>query len=366
MDSSSMMAGSNIIRVPSRFELASATEADEAELRELLRRIPVEGSVRVTLEREPDYFAAASLQGGFHQVAIARDHHTRRIAGMGTRSIANAFVNGEAVPLGYLSDLRLLPEYRKGTLVARGYRMLREWHEDGRAELYYTVIFANNDTALRTIAQHRAGLPRYHDCGTLHCPGIHLRRRKPDLGEVLRGDRSLLPEIVDCLNRNNARKQFAPCHRVEDFLPGGRWLDLRPEDFYLARKKGRINGVLAKWDLRRVKQSRVIGYRGLFKWLKRPLGLPNPGTVLPFFYASFVAVDDDDSETFSMLLRRLYNDHFGSEYSYFLIALHQRDSLRRALADYRLTNFDARLFCVSFDHKPQLDQRCPYIELATL
>ena len=361
-----MMASSNIIRVPSRFELASATEADEAELRELLRRIPVEGSVRVTFEREPDFFAAASLQGAFHQVGIARDQHTGRIVGMGTRSIAEAFLNGERAPVGYLSDLRLLPEYRKGMLVARGYRMLREWHEDGRAELYNTVIFANNDNALRTIAQHRAGLPAYHDCGPLHCPAIHLGRRKPDLGEVLRGDPSLLPEIVACLNRNNVRKQFAPSHRIEDFLPGGRWLDFRPEDFYLARKNGRITGVLAKWDLRRVKQSRVVGYRGTLKWLRSLLGLPKPGAVLPFFYASFVAVDDDDLETLSVLLRRLYNDHVGSEYRCFLIALHERDKLRSALAAYRLTNFDARLFCVSFDREPQLDQRCPYIELAIL
>jgi hypothetical protein len=365
------MVSFEIAKGRSRFELASATEADEAELRGLLRRIPVEGSIRVAFEREPDFFAAASLQGPFHQVGIVRDRETGRIVGMGTRSIAEAFVNGEPMPLGYLSDLRLLPEYRNGSLVARGYRMLREWHHDARTEMYYTVIFANNHDALDTIAQQRAGLPAYHDCGRLHCPGINLRRRKADLdlsGEILRGDSSLLPQIIDCLNRNNARKQFAPYHRIEDFLTGGRWIGFHPQDFYLARNGGRITGVLGKWDLRHVKQSRVVGYRGPLKYLRPLLQLPKPGEVLPFFYVSFVAIDDDDLETFSALLRRLYNDHVGSEYRYFLIAFHERDKLRNALADYRLTHFEARLFCVSFDGAswPELDDRCPYIELATL
>lgn len=353
-----------ILTMHSRFEFAAATEADEAELRELLRQIPVEGSIRVAFEREPNFFAAAPLQGPYHQVGIVRDRCTGRIIGMGTRSIADAFVNGEPTPLGYLSDLRLLPEYRNGPLVARGYRVLRDWHADARTQRYYTVIFADNTHALRNLAQGRAGLPRYQDCGPLHCPGVHLRRRKPELGEVIRGNASLLPEIVECLNRNNARKQFAPYHRLEDFLAGGRWVGFRPENFYVARGGKRVTGVLAKWDLRGVKQSRVLGYRGILKWLRPVLHLPKPGSVLPFFYVSFVAVED--VPTFRALLRRLYNDHVGSEYAYFLVALHERDAFREALDDYKLTKFDARLFCVSFEDGEPLDGRCPYIELATL
>ena len=56
---------------------------------------------------------------------------------------------------------RLLPAYRGRTLVARGYRLLRELHRDGRTDLYYTVIAAENTPALRTLAAGRAGLPAY-------------------------------------------------------------------------------------------------------------------------------------------------------------------------------------------------------------
>jgi len=343
----------------------------------------VEGAMRVAFEREPSFFAAAKIQGNVHQTGFVRDSSTGQIIGMGTRSIAEAFINGEAAPLGYLSDLRLDSRYRNRTLVARGYRMLRELHQDGRAQLYNTVIFSDNKTALRTIAQGRAGLPTYHDCGLLHCPGINIGRRKPQIpfdGEIIRGSTGLLPEIVECLNRNNQRKQFAPYHRVEDFLPHGRWRGFQPDNFHVATRGKRIIGVIGKWDQRRFKQTRVIGYQGHLRSLQPMLNalprifgtprLPKPGSVLAYFYASFAAIDGDDLAIFRALLREIYNDALTGEFDYFLIGLHERDPLRAGLNDYSLTPFFGRLFCVCFENdEPELrrlDERCPYIEIATL
>jgi hypothetical protein len=240
-------AAAIIAPVRTRFAITLAERGDDAELRALLRDNPMNGSMQVTFEREPDFFAACAIRGSFHQVGVGRDLESGRIVGLGTRSIAEAFVNGQPAPFGWLSDLRLQPAYRGGTLVARGYRFLRQLHGDGRVELYGTVIFRDNQTALRTIAATRAGLPAYHDLGVIHCPGINLRRRKPLMDvdcDVVRGRLELLPEIVDCLNRNNARKQFAPVHDVESFICGNRWKDFQPSDFYVARRNNRVIGVV--------------------------------------------------------------------------------------------------------------------------
>lgn len=375
----------------SRYRFSLATEEDERDLRHLLRETPVEGSFRVAFEREPHFFAAAPIQGKFHQVAVVKNGQSHRIIGMGTRSVAGAFINGEPCPLGYLGDLRLLPEYRRSTLATRGYRLLRDLHDDGKTALYYTVIFSDNVTALNTIAAGRAGLPKYHDLGALHCPGINLLRRKKSAqfdGTIVRGNEVLLPQIVECLNRNNCRKQFAPVHSLGDFALSSqrhrhddeRWVGFDLANFYVAMRDGQVIGVLGKWDLRTLKQSRVLGYAGHLRWiapllrLLAPLRmwprLPRAGEVLPFFYASFIAIDNDDIDTFKGLLRKLYNDSVGTEFDYFLIAFHERDPLRRALADYKVTNFSARLFCVCFEKNESafaaLDGRCPYIELATL
>jgi hypothetical protein len=366
-----------------RFAITLAGRGDDAELRALLRDNPMNGSMQVTFEREPDFFAACTIRGSFHQVGVGRELESGRIVGLGTRSIAEAFVNGRAVPFGWLSDLRLAPAYRGGTLVARGYRFLRQLHGDSRAELYGTMIFHDNQTALRTIAATRAGLPAYHDLGVMHCPGINLRRRKPAIAadcEIIRGRRELLPEIVDCLNRNNARKQFAPVHDVESFLHGNRWRDFQPLDFYVARRNDQVVGVIGRWDQSAFKQTRVISYGKRLRWMvpaanavQSLLGapaFPEPGQYVPFFYVSFIAVDQDDRGVFRALLREVYNGGVGSSFRYAMVGLHERDPLLTVLQEYSLTPFAGRLFCVCFaDGEPafrNLDDRVPYVEAATL
>jgi hypothetical protein len=366
-----------------RFTITLAQRGDDAELRALLRDNPMNGSIEVTFEREPDFFAACAIRGSFHQVGVGRDLESGRIVGLGTRSIAEAFVNGRPASFGWLSDLRLQPGSRGGTLVARGYRFLRQLHGDGRAELYGTVIFQDNQTALQTIAAARAGLPAYHDLGLIHCPGINLRRRKPTISancEIVRGRRELLREIVDCLNRNNARKQFAPVHDVESFIQGHRWKDFLPSDFYVARRNNRVIGVVGRWDQSGFKQTRVISYGKHLRWMVPAANaieslvgapsFPKPGQYVPFFYVSFIAIDQDDAGVFRALLRQAYNDAVGSSFRYAMVGLHECDPLLAAVKDYSLTPFAGRLFCVCFaDGEPAfqtLDGRVPYVEAATL
>lgn len=378
-----MSAATVIAPARTRFAITLAARGDDAELRALLRENPMNGSMQVTFEREPDFFAACAIRGGFCQVGVGRDLESGRIVGLGTRSIAHAFVNGRPLPFGWLSDLRLQPAYRGGTLVARGYRFLRGLHADRRVELYGTVIFHDNQTALGTIAATRAGLPAYHDLGVIHCPGINVRRRKPAVAadcDIIRGLRELLPEIVDCLNRNNARKQFAPVHDVESFIHGKRWKDFQPSDFYVACRNSKVIGVLGRWDQSAFKQTRVLSYGRRLRWLvpaanavQSLLGAPSfpeSGQYVPFFYVSFIAVDQDDAGVFRALLRQVYNDSVGSSFRYAMVGLHERDPLLAALDGYSLTRFAGRLFCVCYaDGEPafrSLDGRVPYVEAATL
>jgi hypothetical protein len=367
----------------SRFAFGLAERRDEAELRALLRENPMNGSMQVTFEREPDFFAACAIRGGCYQVGVGRDLESGRIVGLGTRSVSEAFINGEPASFGWLSDLRLQPAYRGGTLVARGYRFLRDLHADGSTHVYGTVIFHDNQTALRTIATGRASLPAYHDLGVIHCPGINLRRAKPAVAadcEIVRGRREMLPEIVGCLNRNNARKQFAPVHDIQSFAHPARWKDFQPSDFYAASRNGKVIGVVGRWDQSTFKQTRVISYGGGLRWvvpaanaLHSVLGtpaFPEPGEHVPYFYVSFIAVDHDDVTIFRALLRQLYNDAVGSAFRYAVIGLHERDALLPALEEYSRTPFAGRLFCVCFADGERaygsLDGRVPYVEAATL
>jgi hypothetical protein len=381
----------------SQFVFEFATERHEPALRRLFAESEMEGDIRLSFRREPNYFWATGLFGPFCQVVVARDTATGAVIGVGTRAIRDGFINGKIDPIGYLADLRLDRRYRSGTLIVRAYRHLSALHQDDQVKLYFTLIAEGNRRALDTIATGRAGLPPYHDWGRVLSPAINLAGRKISAvtdARIVRGGAKMLPEIVECINRNHARRQFAPCYTLDQFAvtPANRsgnmeektravrLRDFNIEDFYVAMRGGKIIGVLGKWDQSRFKQTVVTGYRGNLrvfrpmynlasKWIGAP-SYPSLGEPLRSFYASFIAVDDDDLNVFRALLRQLYNDHLGGGYHYFVVGLHEQDPLTPALSDYVQTPFAARLFVVRFANGAEsfaaLDDRPPYIELALL
>src|SRR6266487_3858729 len=105
-----------------RFEIA--THAHDAQIRRLLRETPMAGDISVTMEREPNYFAAAEMDGSEHRAIVAL--HNDRVIGVGGVSVRLRFVNGEPVRVGYLSGLRLAERFRgQALIVRRGYALLR-------------------------------------------------------------------------------------------------------------------------------------------------------------------------------------------------------------------------------------------------
>ncbi|TBR21636.1 hypothetical protein EPO15_09755 [bacterium] len=367
-----------------RFELAGP--ADDPGLRALLRAMPMGTGIRVTFEREPSYFSAARLQGEV-QVPVARDP-AGRVLGMGLRAFSPAWRGGAAAEAGYLADLRLLPEHRGGTLLARGYRFLRELHADRRAAVYATMLVADNAVALSTIAAGRAGLPLYRDLGRYLSPSILLGARPtaprlPGVG-VERGSLKRLPDIVAALNAFGREREFAPVHAEADFLPGGRWPGLRPEDFFLAVRGGRVVGTLARWDQGSFRQTRVHGYSPALeaaRRLARPFArlpaparlrlaarLPVPGALVPHLYAAFPSAEAP--AVLRLLIDALRADAAGGPHLYAVLGLSERDPLASALSGVPQVPFAGRLFAVHFsDGRAEADAlagRIPYLEAGAL
>ncbi len=372
----------------SRIVVGLADQACDGDLREIYSKNEMEGDIAVSFQREPSYFHASSVQAPFTQVCVARDKENDKIVAVVSRAVRAGFINGLRQNVGYLADLRLDPNYRGGFVLPRGFQFVGKLHKDGMANIYFAVITEGNHRALNTLTENRPGVPQFKDLGRLLSPAVNLLRPKPPLFgdfEIIKGSREILPEILDCLNRNMSRRQFAPNFKDEHFLDvtwtDSKWLrDFDVHDFYVARRSGRVIGVIGKWDQSAYKQTVVTRYSGILRYL-RPLfnfagsllgfaRYPDPGLPLKYFHASFMAIDNDDVFVLRSLLRRIYNDHVGSSYNYFLVGLHERDPLVSALSDFRLTPFSARIFAVCFQDDvgifQQLDDRVPHVELALL
>ena len=365
-------------------DLATPGEADDPEIRRLLRDNPMDGQIRVSLEREPNAFLAVTVEGEPHHTVVAREASTGRIVGMGTRAVWNAFVNGEPCRLGYLSQLRVDRAARgRRRLLAAGYAALRELRGPDEAPFDITSIIADNETARRLLGSGVPGLPSYRELSgfvTMVLPGVRTSRR-PRLVQVEPGRPERLPEIADCLARNRRRFQAAPFFTTEDLGSPERSRGLAPTDFRLAVRDGRVVGCLALWDQTGFKQVVVRGYAPrLARWrpwlnrispfLRMPR-LPDPGEPLPHAYLSHVTVDDDDPDIFRALVESAHAEACARRYAYAVIGLAAGHPwLPWLQRRFRPRRYESVLYTVDWGEGAAaveaLDGRLPHVEAALL
>jgi hypothetical protein len=293
---------------------AVAYREDDPDIRALLAENALGGWVQLSLEREPDAFAADFGLSRSHAFIIARDRETAEAVGVCERSVRDAFVDGEVRRLPYLASLRVAPAYRHRIRVLKsGFDAVRSLlHDPSDLPFALTSITAENDTARRVLCAGLSGLPTYRPVGELltfamrtavHAAPSGIEPAKP-------GD---LPAIAALLQRHYRRFQFAPVWRVSDLerlLAGG---GMRICDFLIVRRGLGVSACLAVWHQGTVKQTVIRGYA---PWLRRlrPFvnlassltsipRLPPAGSALRQAYLSLVAVEDDDVAVFRSVLR---------------------------------------------------------------
>lgn len=366
----------------SRFEFAVADPSDDAQLRARMAADHMDGDISVSFRREPSYFAGSALQGQSVQVIKCTERASGMIVGMGSRLKLLAYINGQACLTGYLGDLRAAPGYRNGTLLARGYRFLRELHSRDPVPFYYSVIFSGNQAALASLTGARAGLPVYRALGRVLTPALHLdfARRAlalPGIG-FGRAHDDETEDLIAFLNAELSKKQFAPIIKLADLRRGGRLAGLSLQDFFVARQGGRIVACVAAWDQTAIRQTHIERYSRMLKWMRpgynlisrfSPLKpLPAPGARIPYLYFSLIAVRDNNAAVFRGLLRHAYNELRAGPWHYGIASLHERDPLAAVLSDYRRIDASGLLFVVHYprdgDPADVLDARPPYVDMA--
>jgi len=369
---------------PLRCELARSQ--DDAELRQVLAATPMPGRVPVSFRREPSFFAAADVEGDFHQTLVVRQSAGERIVALGSRSVRRRFINGIAMPIGYLGGLRVLSEHRSGLVLARGYRFLRGLHGDRRTQIYLTTIAEGNDTALSVLTTGRAGLPHYDFYGNYLTAVIPLKRRpraaSAPAGIAIRSATADdLPRLCQFLDGIGPTRQFFPCYRESDwFNQAATFRGLQARDLLLAWRGDEIVGSLGAWDQSSFRQIVVEEYGAGLAWsapiyngwakLQGLAELPKAGEAWRFLTGALPIVAANDRQIFAALLEFLLMRSAGSGHSHLLVGMHERDPLLDVVKGFQAEAYVTRCYLAYWDDgacfRQQIDGRPPYLELGCL
>lgn len=362
------------------FQIHRALASDNADLCAIFRATPMQGSISVAFEREPDYFAGAKVQNIHLDIFLGRDSKTGRVPGLFSVGHRPVYLNGQRKDVRYFCDLRIRPEYRNGTLLARGYRYINKHIMQG-AEFAQTVIVADNIPALDMLLSGRASLPRYLPYGNYNTFAVSLRQKFKQYDQSLKIRRAGKKDIVrmqSFMLRQAIHKQFFPVYDLNQIGQHAYYQAQNIEDYWLAFHGSELVGMLGVWDQKTYKQSRIVHYSRSMQWLRPVLNrmqflsqgfyLPSVGSLLNYFTVHTILTQDNDAEVLRSLLHAI-GVQYADQYDYFLLGLDAKDALTQALRSLQKRVFRGRHFLVTYgdqDPREQLNPGPFYIEAARL
>ncbi len=357
-------------------------EADAA-LRSILRKTSMEGSVSLSFRREPNFFVADQMGNVESQVMAIRDTTTSDLIGLACRAVRNLYIDGIPRNVGYLSNLRGLPELRRGTLLARGYAYLKRVHQDGKVPYYLTTIMDENEYASNLLTSRRGGLPVYLPWGRIYTYLLpfHTKRRRFQRQGVAKGSHFLLGPAVETLNKFNRRHQFASVYTSQDLLgQTGLLPGFDSANMYAFHSGGEVTATLGIWDQSAFKQSVVTGYSPRYRLLQLVSGLgsrlglmprmPRTGEALPLVYGAFLSHAPGREADLIALLNATLEDWAGRGYTYLAAGVHERSPLNAVLKPLSARRLSSTLYLVYWqdllDRGLPSSEIAPHVEVATL
>lgn len=357
---------------PSSIAYRFAGSEDEADLRALLRENAMDSWVRISMEREPDYFAGGNLLGRSASV-VARTACAKRAAvGMYSCDFIPSYLGGRETTIAYLGGLRVAPAYRHRLSILReGYRSIAQILPEIReVPIVFTSIARGNRAARRILEANLPRMPRYRFLAEMETYVASVERGKNHglLSAATPEDRE---ELIAFHRANASTHDLAPS------LSGGnfdRIKGLKIGDFLLhrARPGGAILACLALWDQRSFKQVVVQGYKKPLGYLRKTYNLwarlcrspllPAPSQPLEQIFIAFMAFAPSVASDIPLMIQEALWEikRRGAPLGTFGLASlsPHRTPLRRALAP---KVYASRIYAVLLD-KGLCDPHCQNIQ----
>ncbi len=324
-----------------RIELRLAVPEDRDGVRKVFESGKFEGDFSIQFLRNPDPLVSMGHDGDRAAVIVMEYVENREIIAVAACVIRREFVGSKVTRIGYLTGLKILPQYQKKVFcITDGYRFIRECTPD--VDIYYTTILSSNAAAIKLLEKKHKNMPGYHYLGdyTTYClkAGGMSRDRLT----------ALKPEERESLYSEELPKfDFTP---AETGLYG-----LKDEDFCALRgADGQILAACAIYDQQADKQYVISAYGGKYKLFSkiptRLLGyprFPKAGSTLNYASVTFLFVKDNDPELGRRFLKAVAA-HAG-RYDLLLLGLFENNPKREIFKKMKHVRFESRLYEVAWD-----------------
>lgn len=353
----------------------------EARLHEINRLCPIQADFTFYFAREPNFFAWPDQCFDEHQYIGIFEQDS--LVGYGMRGLLKGHVGNEVERYFYLGDWRLVPDARGKRLGPQSAEHLgQSIPEDIR--LGFGLVKRGNRPVEHLV---KTFVPKHwsaqHLC-SFNAANLFLfwRPRQPKGLEITRAAANDITEMASVMKKAWAEKLFAPV-MSEDSLRQeiSRLSDFDISQYFLAKKHGRMVGLVGVWDAHEQRRITVLEYskRGemvklaysLIARLHRNLApMPMRGSSFRTLTTRHIAVLDQDPSVLRALLIAIARDFYGKGYQMIHVGFAGKDPLATAVRYFPRQSFESELFAFQRNARPHAvgsgGHSNPWIDLAKI
>lgn len=347
-----------------RFTIDLASPSDAEEILKIYENGDFKGNISVLYTRRPDPIKSLRQEGERVVIPILKDQTNNKICGIGCCVIRKAYLNGEIKNTGYLTGLKVLPEYQKRLLPIKDvYNFLYE-QTKREVDLYYTTILQENTAVQKMLEKRRKNMPEYLYQGdyTVYC---------------FRTGRKVLPSnnyLVQKGEHEGLLQFFQEQAKKYQFSPEitAMYQNFKQDIFSLCDLEGNILAACLVWNQQDYKQYIITEYKGIHKLLQRlPLKfcgyppLPPKNTPANYACVAMLYFSEYDPKLTRYFIEKVAE--YVIEYDFLMLGLSANHPLETIFTQIKHLKYQSRLYLVSWDNQLyNLDERPVNLEVGLL
>lgn len=355
--------------------------ADNAKMQDLITKITMPGVAQMCFQRAPDFFVGAKVIGEEFVLTVADDDERPDVlAGLTVISGRDLYISGKKRRVYYSGDTRVDPFYRRRGIASNLF--IEQKKHRSTEDLLQGIVLKENTAPLDAAANAADGvLFRYWISHAIETSFIFTRKITPRIPSGVQMRAATASDVLAMqafFDREAPRRNGYPVYDFEKLLAGDPYYaGLSIGDFVLATRNGQIIGMIAGWNQKAYKQTRIVGFKPIVKVL-RPLynlyvgivggfKLPPVGGVLNYLTLSNILVANDDTAVLQGLIDYVMANQ-GQKFDALATAFTAGDPLESVPRGYKRQKLFSSHFWLSYgdDPRPGIDDRPLYVELGRL
>lgn len=330
-----------------KFELVLAEHSDWPEIRKIYACGEFDGGIAVQYLRDPDPIASFEREGDKVIILMLRDRQADKAVGFGACIIKRVFKGKKIMNMGYLTGLKLLPEYRgKVLFIPYVYQKLYEQTKD-YVDFYFTTILEENTAVQKMLEKPRKLMPLYEYLGD-----YRVYFCKSGIRGFLKARNRYIARRCD---RHELEAFFAKHSQESDLsLESISSYDLKNAVYYGLFEDNVLTACGYVLNQQQYKQYVVKRYGGIYRLISklptRLLGYPALPRINEAANCACAGLwaENDDAAAAHRLWQFMRQD--AKEYDFLMVGLHQSNPLRTYFEKTKHVHYDSRCYIVDFEH----------------